>query len=321
MIDFSSTSNFLEPTFFIDSSSIELSQSLNHDALYRLFSQFYNVHKDEVFLSTTRTSAIYTLLNYLKLHQEIQTIFLYTPLQEEYMKVLNFFDYEVVILDDITDMENKIGKETLLFFTNPNFLDGKYHDINMLMATWIKKEVTLFIDESLLAYSVKTSAKEHINRYKKLFIFKSLHQFYQSEGVKIVTLLSHQENISQLKAFSFELEFSNFDIIYTQKILEDKNFGKVSRAIYAKNMILLKNILNQSSLIHRVYESDTNFFLLSLHTIKAENLKSSLEKFGIKILAISLNNLEGEYVRITAKSESNIHTLQKALALIEGETN
>lgn len=316
MIDLSSTSNFLEPTLFIDTDSIGLSKPLDFDCLYSLFAQLYNVHNDEVYLSTTRMSSISTLLNYLKLNQDIKTILLYTPLQEEYMKVLNFFNYEILMLDSIDDMENKIGKNTLLFFSNPNFLDGKYHDIDLQLNAWMQKDLTLFIDETLLDYSVKESAKKYINRYKKLFIFKSLNQFYRSEGVRIVTILSHQENISHLKAFSFELEFSNFDILYTQKILEDKNFRKVSRAIHAKNMIMLKRVLLASSLIDNVYESDTNFFFVSLLSLGAKELQRHLERFKIKVLCV-----KGDGVRITAKSESNIHALQKALEKIAIDTN
>jgi len=310
IIDLSSNINFLKPKINIDFNSIDISSYPTYDKLYKKIANIYDVKVDNIELFNGGSSAIFTLFKYFDLNY----CTVYSPAYLEYKKAAKVYNYTFDSINRFTNITRAVEKNSLVIFVNPSTPDGMYYNIEEFLEAWAKLNCTVLIDESFLDFTNFQSMTKYINKYKNLYILKSMTKFYSCAGVRCGTLISSLENIIKLKQNEPMWKLSHFDSCYLQEALDDKIFNKTSKIINIKNHLLLKKVLEESKIVKKVFLSDANFILIKLKDINAEDLQEYLKKYKIMIRNCSnFDGLDNSFIRVAVKSEKYIKKLKEAL--------
>lgn len=310
VIDLSSNINFIKPDINLDFNEINISAYPVYDKLYKIIASNYEINSNQLELYNGGSSAIFSLFRHL--NQKHCTI--YSPAYLEYKKAATLFGYKISHINRLNILEQQVEKNSFVIFVNPSTPDGCFYEIDELMKYWISQNCTILIDESFLDFTDGVSMSKYINEYDKLYILKSMTKFYSSAGIRVGTLLSNEKNIKELQKSEPMWKISQFDSSYLQEALKDGNFKSLSKAINAKNSILLDNILNESNLFSKVFNSNANFILAKLKKLTATQLQDELQKYKILIRDCSnFDFLDSSYVRFAVKSSENMLKLKAAL--------
>lgn len=310
VIDLSSNINFLKPSISVDFNTLNISSYPNYENLYEKIAKNYGITKDELELFNGGSSAIFSLFKHLKLN----TCVIYSPAYLEYKKACVNFNYDLQLINRFENIHLPIKKDSLVIFVNPSTPDGKYYQLEELINYWIAQNSTILIDESFLDFCDKDSAINYLQEYDKLYILKSMTKFYSSGGIRVGCIISSKNNIKNLKKNEPMWKLSQFDSLYLQNALEDTNFKNISKSINIKNMLQLKNILHNCTLVEKVYETKANYFLIKLKNINAKEFQEILKPHKILIRDCSnFDFLDEYYVRIAIKSSKINDILKKAL--------
>ena len=310
ILDLSSNINFIKPKINIDFNTLDISSYPTYDKLYEKIASNYEVQKDEIELFNGGSSAIFTLFRNLAL--KICTI--YSPAYLEYKKASLNFGYELDLINRFEEKTAIVKPNSLVIFVNPSTPDGNYYELEELMQNWMKNSCTILIDESFLDFCDKPSAIKYLKTYDKLYILKSMTKFYSSAGIRVGTIVSRKENIAKLKEFEPMWKLSQFDSIYLQESLSDKEFKTISKEINIKNRAELEEILKSSSLVEKIYESSANYLLVKLKNINTTKFQELLKPYKIMVRDCSnFDFLDDSFVRVAVKSSSANEILKEAL--------
>ena len=310
ILDLSSNINFIKPKINIDFNTLDISSYPTYDKLYEKIASNYEVQKDEIELFNGGSSAIFTLFRNLAL----KNCTIYSPAYLEYKKASLNFGYELDLINRFEEKTAVIKPNSLVIFVNPSTPDGNYYELEELMQNWIKNSCTILIDESFLDFCDKPSAIKYLKTYDKLYILKSMTKFYSSAGIRVGTIVSRKENIAKLKEFEPMWKLSQFDSIYLQEALNDKEFKAISKEINIKNRVELEEILKSSSLVEKIYESSANYLLVKLKNINASKFQELLKPYKIMVRDCSnFDFLDDSFVRVAVKSSSANERLKEAL--------
>lgn len=310
IIDLSSNINFIKPKLKIDFNKLQISSYPSYEKLYEIISKEYSVKASEIELFNGGSNAIFTLFKNLNLNECL----IYSPAYLEYKKAAKLFSYKLTKINRLSKKKKPIKNDSLIIFVNPSTPDGKYYDLDKLIPSWIEKNCTIFIDESFLDFTNKTSAIKYLKNYDKLYILKSMTKFYSSAGIRIGTIISSKENIKKLKRKEPMWKISTFDMNYIIEALKSKDFKEKSKKINTKNRKLLEKLLSKYSFIEKIFKSDANFLLVKLKNLDAISFQKKLEKEKIMVRDCSnFDFLNSSYVRIAVKNKDSILALKKAL--------
>ncbi len=313
IIDLSSNINFIKPTISANFNTLEISSYPTYDKLYGAIAKNYNISIDEIELFNGGSSAIFTLFQYLGL----KSCTIYSPAYLEYKKAAKNFNYQLHLINRLETLNQEVEKDSLVIFVNPSTPDGTFYEIEELLRYWDSKNCTVLIDESFLDFTDKPSAVEYINKYPKLYILKSMTKFYSSAGIRIGTIVSNKDNIKDLKAKEPLWKISQFDSHYIQEVLDDIKFKQKTKEQNNINKTLLLEILQNSPLIEKVFNSSANYILIKLKDITADELQEKLKKYKIMIRNCSnFDFLDETYVRIAVKSKNDLNIFKEALTHI-----
>jgi threonine-phosphate decarboxylase len=298
VIDLSSNINFVKPKIDIDFNSLDISAYPNYDKLQEAMSHLYNIEKDEIELFNGATTAIHSLLRFLKLNH----CTLYAPIYLEYKKSAYLHNYDVELINRLENIEQEPKEESLVIFVNPSTPDGKYYDIDKVMQKWIEKRCTILIDESFLDFTPYPSAIKYLKKYDRLYILKSMTKFYSSAGIRVGVILSNKQNITMIKKQEPLWKISQFDSHYLQSALRDNSFIKKSQTINDRHREYLIEILEKSPYIEKIYPSSANFILVKLKNIDAKSFQDKLTPYKIMVRNCSnFDFLDESFVRIAVK--------------------
>ena len=215
----------------------------------------YQIKKKQIALFNGATSAIFELLESL----EYSHIYLYSPLYGEYEKAVKK-DAKIIKINRFKKLYTKPKKNATVVFVNPSTPDGKYYDLEKLFRLWKKQNCTIILDESFLEFQNLKSLRNQINSYKKLYIIQSFSKFYSCAGVRIGAIFSHKSNIKNFTSPLWNL--SSFDVAFLSQRLKDTVFDKRSKNLHKMHKKELFEILKNSQLFSKIYESDSNFFMV-----------------------------------------------------------
>ncbi|HIP11193.1 MAG TPA: aminotransferase class I/II-fold pyridoxal phosphate-dependent enzyme [Arcobacter sp.] len=311
IIDLSSNINFLKPSIKLDFNTLDISSYPTYDKLYSKIANRYNVDVENIELYNGGSSAIFSLFNHLNLSY----CTVYSPAYLEYKKACKIYNYTYDSINRFENITRAVHENSLVVFVNPSTPEGKFYDIEEFLEAWDKLNCTVLIDESFLDFTNFPSVSRYINKYKNLYILKSMTKFYSCAGVRCGTIISSKENIAKLKENEPMWKLSHFDSCYLQEALNDKLFAKTSKAINIKNHLLLKKVLEDSPIFTKVFSSDSNFLLAKLKNIKASTLQEHLKEYKIMIRDCSnFEYLDDSYVRIAVKSEKSIFILKESIS-------
>ncbi|WP_373071723.1 aminotransferase class I/II-fold pyridoxal phosphate-dependent enzyme [Sulfurimonas sp.] len=306
IIDFSSNINLYQPKCKVKTTNdlIVKYGDTSYKDLKKIISKNYGVKKTQISLFNGATSAIFALLNSLKLNK----VYLYVPLYGEYEKAIPK-TAKIKKIDRFKNIYKTPEKNSTVIFVNPSTPDGKYYDLKKLFKIWQEQNCTVILDESFLEFENLPSLRQEINNYKKLYIIQSFSKFFSCAGVRIGAVFSDKANIKKLKQPIWNL--SSFDAEFLTQRLNDKKFVKKTRELHKKQKKELKKTLKNSKLFSKVYESDSNFFLV-------KNTKKTLFKYLLKHKILvrtcgSFDNLSDNYLRFAVKDKVSHKKLKEAL--------
>ena len=310
VIDLSSNINFIKPNINIDLNSLDISSYPSYDKLYEKIALNYGVTTKQIELFNGCSSLIFSLFNYL----DLKYCTIYSPSILDYKQACVNFTYELRVINRFENINLPVKDGSLVIFMNPSIADGIYYDLDNLMNYWIEKNCTILIDERCLDFCDGASAIEYIEKYDKLYILKSMTEFYSSAGIRVATIISNEKNIDSLKRFEPQWKLSQFDSNYLQSALDDLTFKKLSKAINTKNRILLENVLEDSPLISSIYRSNANYILAKLSYLNIDQFQEKLKPFKIMVRdCTDFDFLDESWVRISVKSSHTIESLKRAL--------
>ncbi len=311
IIDLSSNINFLKPNIEIDFNQLDISSYPTYDKLYEKIGKKYNISVDNIELYNGGSSAIFTLFEHIKL----QYCTIYSPAYLEYKRAAQIYNYDYTLINRFTNLDQAVQPNSFVIFVNPSTPDGKYYNLEDFLKAWDKLGCTILIDESFLDFTNYKSVLQYVNKYKNLYVLKSMTKFYSCAGVRCGTIISSKENIALLRNKSPMWKLSQFDSYYLQYALKDEIFNKTSKAINIKNQLLLKKVLQESNLFSKIYDSNSNFILVKLKYHTAVDMQTHLQKYKIMIRNCdNFDYLDNSYIRIAVKSEKSIKILKKALS-------
>ena len=313
IIDLSSNINFIKPKIDFNFNKLNISYYPDYKKNYETLAKKYDVKISQIELFNGGSSAIFSLFNSLDLNH----CTIYSPAYLEYKKASEVFGYKLTKINRFENIYQKVKKNSLVIFVNPSTPDGKFYNLKKLFKIWKKANATVLIDESFLDFTSKISSTKYLKNYKKLYILKSMTKFYSCAGVRMGLLLTHRQNVLNLKSTQPAWKLSQFDIHYLEEALKDKNFKKKSLKANRENKKYLKEILKNSNLFSKIFKSKANFTLAKLKNITAQQLQQKLKPHKIMIRDCSnFDFLNESYIRIAVKSKKNLKALKKAFSEI-----
>ena len=314
IIDLSSNINFIKPEVEIDLNSIDISFYPDYQELKERVAKNYSVTSENIELFNGATSAIYSLLRYLR--EFTDKINLYAPIYLEYKRCAILNSYSLNLINRFNNLKGNIEQNSVVIFTNPSTPDGKFYDLESLIKKWIAKDSYIIIDESFLDFTEFKSATWFLD-YKRLYIIKSMTKFYASAGARVGAVISNPKNIREIREREPIWKISQFDQEYMKSALKDRSFPKRAREENLKNRLELERVLEKFDFIEKIYSSDVNFLLLKLKGIEAQEFQEALKPYRVLIRDCSnFDFLDNKYIRVAIKSRESILKLEEALCEI-----
>jgi len=308
VIDLSSNINFISPS--VDFSTVPFNSYPNYEKLTSVLAEYYNIRPDELALFNGGSSAIFSLMRFF----DHPACTIYSPAYLEYKKAAILHGKKVNLINRFESMDAGIEENSLVIFVNPSTPDGHYYDTDALMKQWKRKHCTILIDESFLEFCGGESVSRYLQTYDKLYVLKSQTKFYGCAGVRVGIVLSSRENIHALKEKEPLWKISALDSHFLITALKDEPFRARSYMLNNEAKTYLKYLLDTSPLFEKVFESDANFFLVSLASMSAKEFQEKLIRHKIMVRDCSnFDFLDERYVRIAVKSISELKRLEVAL--------
>lgn len=317
MYSFSNETNFLKPNLKniqIDYYNIHNLKKSNYENLLKLLENRYKVNENQIELYNGHSSAIYSILKFLKL----KYCFIYSPCSLEYKKAAVNLAYEVRLINRFENLFLPIKEQSLVIFANPSYLDGTYYDLDKLFEYWFSKDATVVIDETLLDFCGEDASIKYLNekekKFQKLFIIKDYSKYYSNKHLNISSIFSNEENTKNLRKYEPEDKLSSFDMIYLEEALKDKDFRAISNSVNIKNRIELEKIFHSNKYLDFLYHSSSNSLLIKLKNISAKEFKAKLEEKSIKISnCLKYDFIDDSYINIYVNSRSSINCLKEVV--------
>jgi len=298
ILDFSSNINSYHPKIKIQLDEDVLARygDNSYALLKKSITKKYSIKKSQIALYNGASSAIFNLIKSFK----EKNFYLYAPLYGEYETASLASKKVIHKIDRFKNIYKKPKKNSVVVFVNPSTPDGKYYNLKRLFKIWQTQNCSVILDESFLEFENLKSYRSIINHYKKLYIIQSFSKFYSCAGVRVGAIFSAKENIKKLQIPLWSL--SSFDVEFLVKRLDDKNFTNKSKKLHLKNKKELYKILKNSKLFSKIYDSDSNFFLVK--TNYAKQIFNQLLKDKILVrLCGSFDNLSDDHLRFGVKDK------------------
>ncbi|MDP3267093.1 MAG: aminotransferase class I/II-fold pyridoxal phosphate-dependent enzyme [Sulfuricurvum sp.] len=311
IVDLSSNINFITPS--VDFSCVSLNAYPDYTKLTHTLADYYKVNTNEIEIFNGGSSAIFSLMCFF----DQPTCTIYSPAYLEYKKAAILHGKKVNLINRFECINTEIAEGSLVIFVNPSTPDGHYYDVDTLMKQWIAKRCTVLIDESFLEFCGGESVSRYLQTYDKLYVLKSQTKFYGCAGVRIGVVLSSRENIRALKEKEPLWKISALDSHFLITALNDEPFRTQSYTLNAEAKTYLKNLLENSPLFEKIYESDVNFFFVRLVSMSAKEFQEKLIPYKIMVRDCSnFDFLDERYVRIAVKSTPDLKRFEEALCFL-----
>jgi threonine-phosphate decarboxylase len=260
------------------------------------------------------SAAIFALLRWLQPHDLV----LYAPLYVEYAQIAESLGGNVQTLNRFSDNLLDVPKGSTVVFVNPSTPDGRLYALHDLLTYWQAANCTIIIDESFLDFCKADSVSDHIARYDKLFIIKSLSKFYGCAGIRIGFIMAASAAIQALKRLEPAWKLSSLDMAYMQQALANTDFIAQTRVQTETLRALLQQALEASGLFAEIYPGQANFLLTRLKN-NGDGYALQQQLMADRILIRVCDNFAGlnnSYVRFAVKDAQAIQQLARALSKI-----
>lgn len=216
-------------------------------------------------------------------------------------------------------LEKHINDEHLkvIFLCSPNNPTGNHlhrEDINFILDNF--KGITV-IDEAYIDFSNRISYSQKLEKYPRLVILQTLSKSWALAGARIGMALMSETLVGYFNKIKTPYNVSSIDQQVAMDALSDQEtFQERMITILSEKNRVLEN-LNTSTLIKKIYPSDTNFLLVEVEDGE-DFYKKLLQR---NIIVRNQNRIIKNTLRITiGKPEENDRFLN-TLAEIENSRN
>ena len=251
-------------------------------------------------------------------HKDLEAIFFNLKKDEDY--ILNLNEYSKFIKD------NSINNVVIINPNNPNgFYTNRTEIIQFLDQN--KHLDSIILDESFIHFAYENSSMEletiqsSIDKYENLFIVKSMSKDFGVAGLRCGYMLMNHKHVSNFLSNGFLWNINGiaeyfFNLYSNDKFLkeyEDCRKKYITETVFFLNQLKeLKNI--------NILPSKANFVLVELlNGLTSEEVSLNLLiDHGVYVRNCSDKiGLDGEYIRIAARSFEENQLIYKALKAIK----
>ena len=288
----------------------EIAHYPEYSHLYGALAERYEVAAEQIELYNGGSSAIFSLFRTLNPSECV----IYAPAYSEYKRAAQIHGCRLSLINRFENLTAPIGENALVIFVNPSTPDGRYYDMDELLAYWRSRNATVLVDESFLDFTDHPSLASKLGEYDNLHILKSMTKIYGCAGVRVGAILSSSNNISHLRESEPLWKLSALDQYYLLEVLKDTKLIEKTKRKTARNRDRLVRVLEKSKLFETIYPSEANFVMARLATMDAVTLQHLLEPYRIMIRNCeNFDFLDERTVRIAVKKKDSIRKLKEAL--------
>ena len=333
IIDFSSNINpkvvpNLEEYIFEGLSKCKSYPDINYTKLRRNIGNYININPQYIIPGNGATEIIYLLMKNIK-----KRLAILNPTFSEYergaklnnLEIINFMlnkndEFSV----NLKEIEDNIDRFDSLFICNPNNPNGKVKNIEELLKIMIKNDKLLIVDETFMEFVYEEenySLIKYVEKYKNIFILKAVTKLFGMPGLRLgYGVTSNKKLLDDIYRYKEPWTVNSFADTLSNYIFKDEEYINSSKEYYLNERAYMLNSLRKIEKIH-VYDTDTNFILIRLKDIKAEQLKLKLFKESNILIRNASNfiGLDENYIRIAIKSHEENQFILKELNKLLGE--
>ena len=286
-------------------------------------SNFEDINSQNIILGNGAAEAIFNIVRALKPKKALLPAPTFSEYEEAILSVngeikyyklkeKNNFEIDNEFIDNIKDDID------VVFICNPNNPTGNTVYLASILEMMAEQEKLLIVDETFMEFvpaEGEYSLVSKVKDYKNLIIIKAVTKFFGLPGLRLgYGVSSNRELLEGMYEYKEPWTVNSFAETLTPTLFQDVAYIKESKAYFdlerKRMMTSLKEIRGL-----KVYETDTNFILLKLETLKAYDLKKILfEKYDLLIRdASNFKGLDAHFIRIAVKSEEENNKLITAL--------
>lgn len=301
---------------------------INYTKLRRNIGNYINVNPQYIIPGNGATEIIYLLMKTIE-----KRLAILNPTFSEYergaklnnLELINFMlnkDDEFSV--NLEEIEANIDSFDSLFICNPNNPNGKVKNIEELLKLIIKNNKLLIVDETFMEFvheEENYSLIKYVERYKNIFIIKAVTKFFGMPGIRLgYGVTSNKKLIDGIYRYKEPWTVNSFADTLSNYIFKDYEYIESSKEYYLKERSYMMNELMKIEKIH-VYDTDTNFILIKLKNMTAEELKFKLFKESNILIRNASNfiGLDENYIRIAIKNHDENLLILKELNKLLGE--
>lgn len=301
---------------------------INYTKLRSNIGNYIKINPKYIIPGNGATEIIYLLMKNIK-----KRIAILNPTFSEYERAAKLNNLEIINFmlneDDefsvnIKEIRENIDSFDSLFICNPNNPNGKVKNIEELLNIMIKHDKLLIVDETFMEFVNKEenySLIRYVEKYENLFILKAVTKFFGMPGLRLgYGVTSNEKLMEDIYRYKEPWTVNSFADNLSNYIFKDEQYINSSKEYYIKERLYMINSLREIKKIH-VYDTDTNFILIKLKNINAEELKIKLFKESNILIRNASNfiGLDENHIRIAIKSHEENQLILRELNKLLGE--
>ena len=299
---------------------------INYTNLRNNISDYLDIKSEYIIPGNGATEIIYLLMKNLS-----KRLAILNPTFSEYTRAAKLNNLEVIefhldkekgFLINIEEIKKNIDKFDSLFICNPNNPSGNVQQIKSLLELLKENNKLLIVDETFMEFvgnESEYSLVKYIETYDNLFILKAVTKFYGLPGIRLgYGITSNESIISKIYENKEPWTINTFADVISKYIFKDKKYIDESKAYFINERKFMLDELRKIKSI-KVNNTDSNFILIKLENIEAEELKDKLIKESKIIIRDASNfiGLDNKYIRVAIKRrEENVKLIKNLKALL-----
>ena len=223
---------------------------------------------------------------------------------------------------DIESVEKAVTNGTrIVYICNPHSPSGMlYHRDNLLQLIEFcrKRDVLVSIDENYIEFTNRTEETTlagYVDRYKNLFVIRSVTKFYGMPGVRFGYGVANENLIEMLETTRQPWSINSLAGFATLAAFKDEKFIQNTKLAVATGKAQLTKMLEEIGGL-RGFPSETNFLLVKIlrSGVTSTELREKLAAKGILIRdCCTFVGLDNSYFRVTVRAEQENSRLVEAL--------
>ena len=300
---------------------------INYVSLRNNIGDYLNINPQYIIPGNGATEIIYLLMKNIK-----KRFAILSPTFSEYergatlnnLEVIHFMlnkDEEFSI--NLSEIEGNIDEFDSLFICNPNNPNGSVKQIEQLLKLLADHDKLLIVDETFMEFVYEEhdySLVKYIEEYKNLFIIKAVTKFFGLPGLRLgYGITSNEDLVEGIYKYKEPWTINSFADTLSNYIFKDENYIKYSKEYYFKEREEMLSSLRKIKNL-KVHDTDTNFILIRVENMKAEELKLKLFRDSNILIRDASNfiGLDENYIRIAIKSHEENKMILNELNKIMG---